>query len=320
MAKTAPAAKGMQYSKDKFGKEILLKNGSLQVEMEWEKPYLEACIDALKPSGDVLEVGFGLGYAANRIQHYHPKSHTIIESDPVILEMAKNWAKEHKNVKIIKGSWQEIMPQLGNFDALFFDDYVPLSESEIEQLKQDTAKYRQIAAEANNLKEMMAQTLKQFKGITFSDQELQQFARDVLRKPNVTFDQVVDFVSSLVQRGHITVKQKEAFIKNLQLAKKSQPAQRSPVNLLTDSINSKQFGYRFYSFAELSLNQHMHAGSRLSGYIGQPDANTQFKEFENKILSRKDVQHKSQTLPVTVPPNCDFFHGNKALILVIEKK
>ncbi len=38
------------------------------VRMEWEKPYKAALIDALRPSGDVLLIGFGLGLAASLIQ------------------------------------------------------------------------------------------------------------------------------------------------------------------------------------------------------------------------------------------------------------
>lgn len=79
-----------------------MKDGNLQVMMEWEKPYMEACIDALKPIGDVLEVGFGLGYSSTRIQKYHPKSHTIIECDPTVVQKAKEWAKNYSLMNIKK--------------------------------------------------------------------------------------------------------------------------------------------------------------------------------------------------------------------------
>ena len=48
--------------------------------MEWEKPYMEACVDhmAINSSSVVLEIGFGLGYSATRIQSYRPKRHVII--------------------------------------------------------------------------------------------------------------------------------------------------------------------------------------------------------------------------------------------------
>ncbi len=59
----------------------------LKVLLEWKNAYTEALINALKPTGSVLEVGFGSGAAATAIQKHQPKSHTIIVSDP---EMLKN--------------------------------------------------------------------------------------------------------------------------------------------------------------------------------------------------------------------------------------
>ena len=78
-----------QYKLDEYGKEILLQDNKNQVMMEWEKPYMEACIDRLRPKGDVLEIGFGMGYSATQIQKYKPKSHTIIEMDPVVIKKLK---------------------------------------------------------------------------------------------------------------------------------------------------------------------------------------------------------------------------------------
>ena len=49
---------------DNNNQEILLSAANHQVMMEWEKPYMEACIDELKPKGNVLEIGFGMGYYA----------------------------------------------------------------------------------------------------------------------------------------------------------------------------------------------------------------------------------------------------------------
>tara|TARA_Y100000593_G_scaffold18110_1_gene36204 strand:+ start:971 stop:1585 length:615 start_codon:yes stop_codon:yes gene_type:complete len=116
-----------QYKIDKYGKEILLQDNKHQVMMEWEKPYMEACIDELKPQGDVLEIGFGMGYSATRIQHYKPKSHTIIEMDPLVIKRLKKWSKNYDNIIIIEGTWQEKLNGLGKFDEIFFDDY-PLEQ------------------------------------------------------------------------------------------------------------------------------------------------------------------------------------------------
>ena len=66
-----------EYKIDKHGKEILLQDDKHQVMMEWEKPYMEACINKLQPKGHVLEIGFGMGYSATQIQKFKPKSYTI---------------------------------------------------------------------------------------------------------------------------------------------------------------------------------------------------------------------------------------------------
>ena len=117
------------YTFDEGKKELLLSSTKAQVMMEWEKPYMESCIDKLEPSGDVLEIGFGLGYSANRIQSFKPKSHTIIECDPVVLQKLETWAKDKKNIIIVKGKWQEKLFKLGTFDEIFMDDY-PLEITE----------------------------------------------------------------------------------------------------------------------------------------------------------------------------------------------
>ena len=62
----------MRYTNDENSDEILLSDTNQQVMMEWEKPYMEACIDALKPEGDVLEIGFGCAYSADKIQSESP--------------------------------------------------------------------------------------------------------------------------------------------------------------------------------------------------------------------------------------------------------
>jgi len=123
-----------KYKIDEYGKEILLKDNKYQVMMEWEKPYMETCIDKLQPKGDVLEIGFGMGYSATQIQKYKPKSHTIIEIDPMVIKRLKKWAKDYDNIIIVEGTWQEKIHDLGTFDEIFFDDY-PLKkpESELEK-------------------------------------------------------------------------------------------------------------------------------------------------------------------------------------------
>jgi hypothetical protein len=119
-----------KYTKDIYGKDILvgydknLKKYCHQIMMEWEIPYMKKCIEKLNPFGDVLEVGFGMGYSANEIQKYDIISHTIIECDPIVYKKAVEWSKNQKNkTKIIFGKWENVYKNLGKFDCFFYDPY-----------------------------------------------------------------------------------------------------------------------------------------------------------------------------------------------------
>jgi len=123
-----------QYKTDEYGKDILLKDNKYQVMMSWEQNLMEKCIDELNPiNGDVLEIGFGMGYSAKQIQKYKPKSHTIIEMDSMVINKAKTDLGFHStlgkydNIKWVHGTWQERLNELGKFDYIFFDDY-PLEQ------------------------------------------------------------------------------------------------------------------------------------------------------------------------------------------------
>jgi SAM-dependent methyltransferase len=119
------------YTKDLDGDDLLIDTNGFQVMMEWEKSYMEALIDNLNPTGDVLEIGFGFGYSATRIQQHNIKSYTVIECDPASIERAKKWAKKQPHpVTVIEGFYHiEIQKLNKKFDAVFIDD----SPREIDQ-------------------------------------------------------------------------------------------------------------------------------------------------------------------------------------------
>jgi hypothetical protein len=120
------------YTKDISGNELLEDEHSLhQIMMEWEKPYMEKCIELLKPHGSVLEIGFGLGYSATKFCSYSEvTSYTIIECSPIVwekIEEFKNNMHERNSdlsINIIKGRWQDVLSCAKKYDAIFFDDYV----------------------------------------------------------------------------------------------------------------------------------------------------------------------------------------------------
>ena len=113
------------FETDENNEEVLLSKNKHQVMMEWEKPYMEASIDVLQPTGHVLEVGFGCGYSATQIMKYNPKSYTVIECDPAVIKKAKEWAKNYTTIpiNIVEGYWQEKLHTLGRFDEIYFDDF-----------------------------------------------------------------------------------------------------------------------------------------------------------------------------------------------------
>jgi len=95
------------------------------VMMRWEDKIMKAHADIVcHNGGDVLEIGFGMGISADHIQSNNPRSHTIIELHPQIIEKAKEWAQDKPNVTIIEGDWMEEMPKLGKYDGVFFDNYM----------------------------------------------------------------------------------------------------------------------------------------------------------------------------------------------------
>ncbi len=127
----------VEYLIDENGDELLLKDDKYQLMMEWEKPYMKACIEELQPRGDVLEVGFGCGYSAKQIQKYNPKSHTIIECHPDVIRHGtalgfSEMSEKYLNVRWVQGAWQEVLAGLGKFDEIFFDTYAPIGPDVIE--------------------------------------------------------------------------------------------------------------------------------------------------------------------------------------------
>jgi spermidine synthase len=73
--------------------------------------------------GDVLDIGFGMGFSANKISEL-VDTYTCIEINPQIYKVAKEWAKDKPNVEILFGDWIDIIPTIKKkFDGIFFDTH-----------------------------------------------------------------------------------------------------------------------------------------------------------------------------------------------------
>jgi hypothetical protein len=120
------------YTKDENNKEILQDESGLhQVMMEWEKPYMELCIEKLNPFGSVLEIGFGLGYSATKLCEFDAVTeYTVIECSPVVWSKFEEWKREELikrpelKINLIKGRWQDVLSIADIYDTIFFDDYI----------------------------------------------------------------------------------------------------------------------------------------------------------------------------------------------------
>ena len=96
----------------------------MQVMMDWEDIVMKKSANYVcQNGGDILEIGFGMGIAANYIQANTITSHTIVENHPQIIPKAVEWANNKSNVTIVSQSWYDVKDSLGQFDGVFYDTY-----------------------------------------------------------------------------------------------------------------------------------------------------------------------------------------------------
>ena len=308
----------MEFRKDEFGKDVLIKDGKYQVMMQWEKPYMEACIDALRPFGDVLEVGFGLGYSAERIQSYRPKSHTIIEYHPVIAERARQWAKERQNVSIVEDTWQNALPKMGIFDCIFFDDYPLQSEQDVEKMQKASNHSELLLKKGEQLLTEVEQTLPFLTEIKYSDEDLHDLLKDISKKEA---KQLARFLKELCAREQISIKQLQKLLEKLVQEEK---ISREDVDQLlnVEKVAKKPCekpNERLFAFLNPCLVSHMRKGSRFSCFLSSAESKYQDQKFVNEIITNPNLDFHEEEIAIEVPSNCAYFSGNRALVITITK-
>jgi hypothetical protein len=312
----------MEYKKDAHGQEILLKDGKFQVMMEWEKPYMQACIDALKPFGDVLEIGFGLGYSAEQIQHYHPKSHTIIEYHPEVAARAREWAQRYPHVTIIEDTWQNALPKLGMYDCIFFDDYPLQSERQMQKMTHESKESDLLLQKGKKLLEQVEKELPFLHQIQYSDQDLIDLMTQIpLHEPS-SVQQFVRFMQELVGRGQISHKQLKEMLDHLVkdgkwTAQQTQALFKQPESQSPFSFSGPND--RLFIFLSECLKDHMRKGSRFSCFLSSPVSKFEDEKFFNEIIVNPYLDFHEEEIVLDIPEHCDYFSGNKALVITIVK-
>lgn len=107
---------------------------------DWQIPIMQAMVDELTGAEQLLEIGFGRGVAADLLQQSGIGRHTVIECNDAIVERFNRWRQQYpdREIQLQHGLWQERLPELGAFDAIFFHTY-PLNEEDfIEQIGEST--------------------------------------------------------------------------------------------------------------------------------------------------------------------------------------
>lgn len=104
-----------------------------QIMEDWQIPVMRTMAQRVSAAGgDVLEIGFGRGVASTFIQDAGVRSHTVVEcNDDVIGRLYEPWkaARPGRDIRLIRGKWQDTVDQLGQYDGVFFHTY-PLNEEE----------------------------------------------------------------------------------------------------------------------------------------------------------------------------------------------
>ena len=91
---------------------------------------MEECIRRLEIIGDVLEIGYGLGYSSRKILESEKiRSYTVVESEKEVCEYAEKELERVRKerpeieIRVVLGRWEDKLSELGVFDRIFFDDY-----------------------------------------------------------------------------------------------------------------------------------------------------------------------------------------------------
>jgi guanidinoacetate N-methyltransferase len=104
---------------------------------DWQIPLMEA-MSALvaRPDAHLLEIGFGRGISSEAIQRRGAASHTIVECNEAVCRRFEAWRARYpeRRIDLVRGLWQDAVPPLGLFDAIFFHTYALNDEESTELL------------------------------------------------------------------------------------------------------------------------------------------------------------------------------------------
>lgn len=295
-----------EIARDAEGKEMLVL-GDKPIAMAWEKSYIEACIDALQPSGDVLEVGYGLGYGSSRIQSFHPASHTVIEAIPEAAARARK-----AGLNVIEDSWENALPKLGSFDAIFFHDYAS------KHMPKEAGKAASLLVKAG--KALVENTFKKFslKSIRYSDEDLASFLKMMEKKGGEESKMVLRFFSDLYKQNQITLHQWEDLCKEVERRGWALPEEIVKAQeTMVPSVAAHDS--RVLDFLGVCLKKHMKKRARFSCYLDDPTSKYEDPVFLDKVIHNTALDYAERWIDVAPPAHCPYYREKTALVITITK-
>ena len=73
------------------------------------------------------------------------------------------------------------------------------------------------------------------------------------------------------------------------------------------------------AFFNACLENHMRKGSRFSCFSNSPISKYENPQFFAHIITNPNLDYQEQFIPVTVPPSCEYYKFDKALVMTVEK-
>ena len=307
----------LEFTKDQEGKELLLKDGKFQVMMEWERPYMEACVEALNPTGSVLEIGFGCGYSARKFQTYPIDSHTIIEYHPTVIAQAKKWAENHPNVTLVHDTWQNALEKLGTFDTIFFDDYPLENEKEIAAIKKDQTRAIPILTKGKKLLSSVNTQFTELQTQAYSDQDLDYFFTKMSKNRLVDPAHFLKFFTDLQERKQITSEQYTQILDRL--LKEELISAEAQSAFQEEPCPFRSSHDRFFTFLKSCLDHHTHKGSKISCFLEDPTSKYNDPKFTKTIIENPHLHYQEKRIPITPSPHCSYYKATEALVITITR-
>ncbi len=283
-------------------KAIVSPDEKLELVGEWKKKYIETIIDAIKPHGDVLLVGFDLDQAAyNAIEMRHPKSITILESDPEKIQKAIALSLKNKNINIIEDKWSTAISKLGKFDTIFYNEYPANGDIDISAFLfiEETKK---IADEAKQLLQQLEAAMSHLNQ-PFSDHEIDNFISTIGRN---NLEAMPAFFKRLYDNKNITKAQYERAIKQFHFGKQKRDGKQQVEATLKPDELLRCF--------EACFEKHMKVGSKFSAFLAQQASKYEDAQFFEKVIANPRIDFRENILPIEMSD-----HPRNALIISIER-